>query len=257
MLPLASSFKITARIATVTLCVAHVVVVLASDVNRAEDAKKETQRELRILPPPGAKESSQSSTREMVEQVLGVDKNTRDAGEVKLPAGVMGLSPGDLTSDPVSQSREQSRLKRTDSEISASSGAGEFEKKLGEFDRVLDVTEEENRPLSPSFIQSTKKIRDMFTQKRYEDALVEVNETLIHYSKSALLWTMKGTLHLRMSQTDLSLAAYEKAFAIEPSARLLAQIEQLRSLIAEREKFKQQLPVTNSKSIKSIEGREP
>jgi tetratricopeptide (TPR) repeat protein len=258
MLPLASNSKLFAGLSVVALlCAQPAAVVVASDVPRKDEPKKEVPRELKILPPPGLKENSQTSTRELVEQVLGVDKNSREAGEVKLPAGVMGLQPGDLTGDPVAQSREMSRLKRTDTEISAVSGAGDFERKLGEFDRLLDVTEQENKPLAPSFVQATKKIREMFAQKRYEDALVEVNEVLLHYSASGLLWTMKGTLHLRMSQIDLSLAAYEKAFALEPNGRLSAQIEQLRRLVAERETLKQQSPPVNRKPDNSNEGRQP
>jgi tetratricopeptide (TPR) repeat protein len=257
MLPLASSSKIRIAALTLAFVIAHEGAVRAAETASKEDVKKTAPRELKILPPPGTRDSAQTSTREMVEQVLGVDKNSRESSEVKLPAGAMGLRPEDVTGDPISQSREQSRLKRTDTEISAISGAGEFERKLGEFDRVLDVTEEENRPLAPSFVQTTRKIRELFTQKRYEDGLVEVNELLLHYSKSGLLWTMKGTLHLRMSQIDLSLAAYEKAFAIEPNGRLQAQIEQLRRHIAERETLRLQKQEINPKPTKTDEGPQP
>ena len=109
---------------------------------------------------------------------------------------------------------------------------------MGDVDRVLDVSEESARPMTPSFIGQTQKIRELFQNRRFEDALVETNELLLHYPRSALLWTMKGTLHLRLNQNDLALAAYEKSFDIEPSRRLLAQIEDLRRLAAERESMR-------------------
>lgn len=257
MLPLASNSKDS--IYQLTLAVASSLVLFASSAfaQQATDAKKIAAGELRILPPPGSTQPAQRARQDLVDQVLGVEKGADSSTEVKLPASVMGLRPGDVTGDPISVQREQSRLKRTDAEISATSGAGEFERKLGDFDRVLEVTEDENKPMTPSFIQSTKKIRELFTLKRYEDALVETNELLLHYSKSSLLWTMKGTLHLRLSQTDLSLAAYEKAFDLEPAGRLLAQIEQLRRLVGERETLRQKKVEGQTPTGKSGEGRAP
>jgi len=257
MLPLASNSK--ASIYQLTLAVVFSSVLSASSAfaQQTTDTKKISTGELRILPPPGSTQPAQRARQDLVDQVLGVEKDGDSGTEIKLPASVMGLRPGDVTGDPISVQREQSRLRRTDAEISATSGAGEFERKLGDFDRVLEVTEEENKPMSPSFIQATKKIRELFTQKRYEDALVETNELLLHYSKSPLLWTMKGTLHLRLSQTDLSLAAYEKAFDLEPGGRLLAQIEQLRRLVGERETLRQKKAEGLAPLGKSGEGRAP
>lgn len=68
---------------------------------------------------------------------------------------------------------------------------------------------------------------------------------------------MKGTLHLRLSQTDLSLAAYEKAYDLEPGGRLLAQIEQLRRLVGERETLRQKKAEGLAPLGKSGEGRAP
>ncbi len=199
---------------------------------------KSAPRELRIAPPMGSSEAAKRQQREQIEQVLAGESGNDSVSEVKLPASVMGLKPSDVTDDPISLSREQARTQRTDAEIAANTGQGEFEKKLGDFDRVLDVSEEGNRPMTPSFIGQTKKIRELFQNRRFEEALVETNELLLHYPRSALLWTMKGTLHLRLNQNDLALAAYEKSFDIEPSRRLMAQIEDLRRLAAERESIR-------------------
>lgn len=196
---------------------------------------KSAPREFRISPPMGSPELTQRQQRDQIEQVLAGESGTDGVSEVKLPASVMGLKPTDVTEDPISLSREQARTQRTDAEIAANAGQGEFEKKLGDFDRVLDVSEEGNRPMTPSFIGQTQKIREMFQARKFEDALVETNELLLHYPRSAILWTMKGTLHLRLNQNDLALAAYEKSFDIEPSRRLMAQIEDLRRLASERE----------------------
>lgn len=237
MLPSASIFKGS----FVALLLTHVACTSVSsaggDASQARTSRKPLAGEIRIAPPPNSNEPAQRERKDLVDQVLEGDKGT-ELNEIRLPTGAMGLQPGDVTGDPITLSRERSRLQRTDAEIAAVSGGGELEKKLGDFDRILGVTENEGRPLSPSFTTSTKKIRELFAQKRYEDALVETNELLLHYSKSSLLWTMKGTLHLRLSQSDLSLAAYEKAFDLEPTPRLLAQIEQLRKIVSDREAMK-------------------
>ncbi|NBO39179.1 hypothetical protein EBU99_11415 [bacterium] len=207
---------------------------------RAVQQNNKRPGEIRIAPPPGSQESAVRKKREQVEQLLTGDSGTETGTELKLPASVMGLQPGDVTGDPLSKSREQARMQRTDAEIAAISGAGEYEKKLGEVDSQLDVSEESNRPMTPSYTLMTQKIRDLFHKGRFEDALVEVNDLLLHYPKSALLWTMKGTLHLRLSQNSLSLAAYERAFEIEPSQKLQSQIEDLRRLASERESLRRQ-----------------
>lgn len=251
MLHLASNFKkyISASVCLLVSCASTPTQPTAS--SREPQRPRPKSSEIRIAPPPKPLEAEGSD--EKIGKVLSGERRA-DADEIKLPVSVMGLEPGDLTRDPISQSREQARYQRTDAEILSSSGSGEFEKKLADFDRVLGVTEEENRPLAPSFTQSTKKIRELFAAKRFEDGLVEANELLLHYSKSALLWTMKGTLHLRLSQADLAMAAYEKAFDIEPNSQLLAQIEQLRRIVRERESLKQKSP--NSESLKNKPGGE-
>ncbi|MEN9809944.1 MAG: hypothetical protein RLZZ488_1511 [Pseudomonadota bacterium] len=258
MLPSASSFKLCLLFVGVAhfSCTSTPAETPAAQQQRVLQDNKNPATEFRIAPPPASREASERAQRETVEQVLTGERGS-DLTEVKLPASVMGLEPGDVTGDPIAQSRERARLQRTDAEIAGVSGAGEFEKRLGDFDRVLGVSEEDGRPLSPSFTESTKKIRQLFSSKRYEDALVETNELLLHFSKSALLWTMKGTLHLRLSQSDLSLSAYEKAFDLEPNPRLLAQIEQLRRVISSREGLRQKRIDQPAQSTKAVDGRVP
>lgn len=208
-------------------------------------------QEFRIAPPMSMGEAEEQQQREKIQQLLSGESNADGLSEVQLPAAAFGLQPNDVSNDPIAQARQRARVQRTDAEIAASSGAGEFEKKLGDVDRMLDVSEEAERPMTPSFTIQSQKIRELFQKNRYEDALVETNELLIHYPRSGLLWTMKGTLHLRLSQNDLSLAAYEKAFDIEPSQRLLAQIEDLRRIVSERETLRRQrspVPKTDSSS---------
>jgi tetratricopeptide (TPR) repeat protein len=230
---------------------------VADSSNQAQPVKRSNNSEFRIAPPSAVSEKSQRQPRDAIEQILASDQAPDAGGEVRLPAAALGLQPGDVTGDPIAQSRERARIQRTDAEIGATSGAGEFEKKLGDFDRVLEVTEDENKPLSPSFVMSTKRIRELFQLKRYEDALVEANELLLHYPRSALLWMMKGTLHMRLSQMDLSLSAYEKSFDIEPSQKLLSQIEQLRRLANEREVLRQRKSGASLQPVKPQEGSSP
>ncbi|MFZ9519466.1 MAG: tetratricopeptide repeat protein [Silvanigrellaceae bacterium] len=219
--------------------------------------KSNNPAEFRIAPPSGGSNTDPQPGRDGIENILSSERISSNSGELKLPAAAFGLQPGDVTGDPMAQSRERARLQRTDAEIAASSGAGEFERKLGDFDRVLEVTEDESKQMSPSFVMSTKRIRELFQSKRYEEALVEANELLLHYPRSAVLWMMKGTLHLRLSQTDLSLSAYEKSFDIDPSQKLLAQIEQLRRLVRERESLRQKKSGAVLRPLKPQEGGAP
>lgn len=239
MLDLASNSRRTIVLLLLSTACTSTQTSATVDAAASQNSKKRNSAEFRIAPPPGANDQ-QRQNREKIEQVLAGEAGTDGVSEVKLPASVMGLQPGDVTGDPIALSREQARMQRTDAEIASNAGLGEFEKRLGEVDRVLDVSEEANRPMTPSYTAQTQKIREMFRNNRFEDALVEVNDLLLHYPRSGVLWMMKGTLHLRLSQSELSLAAYEKAFDIEPSQRLLAQIEDLRRVIGERETLRRQ-----------------
>lgn len=157
-----------------------------------------------------------------------------------MPAAVLGLKESDFSDDPVLQARNERKMMRTDAEIAASYGGGEFEKNLGDVDRSLNLSEEQQQSKrKPSYLTGTRQVRELFAARRFEDALVEVNELLLHFPKSSLLWTMKGTLHLRMRQQELSLSSYEKAFEFEPSNQLLAQIEDLRRRLNEQERLRQ------------------
>jgi tetratricopeptide (TPR) repeat protein len=230
--------------------------VNASNAGGPETGRTAT-KEYRIAPPPGVSEQAQQGRRDALEQVLATDGRPELAGEVRLPATALGLQPGDVTGDPLAVQRQMSRYQRSDAEIGLASGAGEFEKKFGEFDRLMDVSEDANQPVSPSFLATTKRIRELFQKKQFEDALVETNEVLLHYPKSALLWLMKGTLHLRLNQAALSLAAYEKAFDLEPDPRVLAQIEQLRRLQGEREALRQKNQIPSPQPVTPSDGGVP
>lgn len=197
------------------------------------------QKSLKISPPAGSDREEKKARQGSLDQLMKSSPNTHDIdAELKLPASVLGLKEAELSDDPFLRSRQDSKMLRSDQEISASFGGNELEKNMGDVDRSLNLSEEQPGPLKPSYLKTTQRIRALFASQRFEDALVETNELLLHYPSSSLLWTMKGTLHLRLRNTELSLASYEKAFEIDPSTQLQAQIADLRRRVNEREQIR-------------------
>lgn len=197
------------------------------------------QKNLKISPPAGLDSKEKRARQGSLDQLMKSSQQVSDVDtELKLPASMLGLRETDLSGDPFLQSRQDSRVLLSDQEISASFGGNELEKNLGDVDRSLSLSEEQSGPLRPSYLKTTQRIRALFASRRFEDALVEVNELLLHYPSSSLLWTMKGTLHLRLRHKELSLASYEKAFEIDPSIQLQAQITELRRWVHEREQIR-------------------
>jgi tetratricopeptide (TPR) repeat protein len=132
--------------------------------------------------------------------------------------------------------RREAKNRRTDNEIvgAARTIDERHATDMGALDRDLGVVPSEKYGGSPSYVSTMQEIKELYKEREYEAALVETNEALRSFPKSAKLLTMKGTLHQKLNNIELATAAYERAFALEPTKKLEAQIEHLRSVLSER-----------------------
>ncbi len=193
----------------------------------------------KILPPnfsPG-EEKSQKTKSQMEKMLEGIPQDAQNSdGEVDLPANAMNGYSQNAVMDEQQKRRIEMQNRRTDNEIAGSARTMDERKALevGDLDRDLGVSPTENIGQAPSYISALQRIKDLFKRRDFENALVETNETLRFYPRSAQLLTMKGTLYQRLGQVDLALASYERAYDIEPSRKLLAHIEHLKNIVADR-----------------------
>jgi tetratricopeptide (TPR) repeat protein len=247
---LAFIFKCAFALAPVIIgCVSGTTV----DVNQTrQNMSPKEKKGLKISPPAGLEQEEVKVRERILSDLMREPSDSDDFNsEIRLPASALGIQESDLSEDPVLKSANARKMSRSDVEILANLGGSELEKNMGDVDRTLNLSEEQTEQLKPSYLSVTQRIRILFSNRKFEQALVETNELLLHYPNSALLWTMKGTLHLRLRNTDLSLASYEKAYEFEPSNQLKAQIEELRRIVSERENLRQR----NSDS--ESQGQEP
>lgn len=191
-----------------------------------------------IAPPSGADTSKKDkqAADSLLNQIPG---SSRDDSEVSIPIDAV---PGIEKRSTLEQRRREYHAQKTDKEIVGSAHAVDdrHTKKLSDIDKNLGVQPEEAPGQAPSYTLGVQFVKELFKDKKYEDALIEVNDLLHYYPKSAQLLMMKGTLHQRMGQIDLALTAYVRASEYEPSRKLQAQIDHIKRLIAERESLRKQ-----------------
>lgn len=189
-----------------------------------------------IAPPPGG--DTQRKERQAVDSMLGQIPQGND-DEVSVPIEAI---PGFERRSTEEERRRQFNAQKTDNEIVGSTGAADERnaQQLGDIDRALGVEPLENGGQAPSYTLGLQTLKDLYKEKKFEDALISVNDLLRWYPKSAQLLMMKGTLHQRLGQIDLSLSAYQRAFEFEPSRKLKAQIDHVQRLVNEREQLRRQ-----------------
>jgi tetratricopeptide (TPR) repeat protein len=227
---------------TATFFVASCLVLAAAGcasgrIENPNDA--ETAPGRRILPPSSTAHANSERDRSNINKLLSdLPDEARGAdSEIVIPADAAAIESQTGIVSESERRRREVRAARTDSEIVGGSRMTEDRnaQALGEIDQQLGLEPVEKAQQSPSYILTVQKLRSLFKARQYEDCLIETNEALRHYPKSAQLLTMKGTVHQRLNQIDLALVSYERAFSIEPTRKLQAQVEYLRELVAERE----------------------
>ncbi len=193
----------------------------------------------KILPPPlnPDEQKSKKSQSQMEKLLATLPNESKDQdSEVSLPVSIFDGIPSQQVIDEQTQRRRDMRNRRTDNEITGQSRNIEERRasELGQLDKDLQVTSEEKPGMAPSYVTTLQRIKDLYKQREFENALVETNEALRFYPHSAQLLTMKGTLYQRINQLELALASYEHAYDLEPSRKLLAQMDHLRTILSDR-----------------------
>lgn len=214
-----------------------------SGVEKAlEVHEKKSRTGVKIAPPPGGP-SGRDETRAVDELMRSVPE---DSGEVSLPASYLDLggapqTPEEIERRRLEQRRREFNLRGVDEELSGGRKALDerHTRELSDIERKLGVeSRDEDVGKAPSFTLGIQNVKNLFKAREYEEALIVLSDLLRHYPKSPQLLLMKGTLHHRLGQIDIALSAYQRAFEIEPSRRLKAQIDSLKRMQADRESLR-------------------
>jgi tetratricopeptide (TPR) repeat protein len=212
-----------------------------SDEERSiEVHERKTRVGAKIAPPTGQIQNEKKS-RSAVEDLFGLPPGESSSDdEMSVPAEGIFQDPAEKERQELEKRRRERNLQPLDRELSGGrkSMDDRHSKDLLELDKSLGVESEPSDEGSQSYTLSVIQIKKLFKSREYEEALISLTELLRQYPLSIQLLLMKGTLHQRLDQIDLALAAYEKAFEFEPSQRLKAQIDYLKRRRWERENLR-------------------
>jgi len=84
-----------------------------------------------------------------------------------------------------------------------------------------------------SYLGSVARVKEMYSSRRYELALIELVNLEKEYPNDARLLAMKGSLYLKLGQSKLARQAWEKALSINPDD--LGVAEALRAIASGEE----------------------
>lgn len=103
----------------------------------------------------------------------------------------------------------------------------------GLVDGAFGVGQMEGPTQSPSYTMRIARINELYLNKEYEFALVEINNMLTFYPSSAKLYKMKGTILLKLRNLDLGEIAWTRAVELAPTDVALQNgLKRLRERIA-------------------------
>ena len=215
----------------------------SDDEKDMETHEKKTRAGVKIAPPPGAS-SPKADAKGVDDLFRSLPDDVQSDGEISLPAEGLGMElvgPEEAERKRLEKRRRDFNLRSVDEEQSG--GRGSLDERhtrdLSDIERKLGVeSESDEAQKAPSFTLTVQKIKDQFRARDYEEAVITLADLMRHYPRSPQLLVMKGTLHQKLGQIDLSLQAYQRAFEYEPSKRLKAQIDHLKRLQAERERLR-------------------
>ncbi|MBF0440608.1 MAG: hypothetical protein HQK54_01765, partial [Oligoflexales bacterium] len=74
---------------------------------------------------------------------------------------------------------------------------------------------------SPSYLLSLQKINELYQEKKFESALIEINNLLAFYPTSVKLLKMKGTTLIKLGNLELAEKAWERASDLTPNDPVL------------------------------------
>ena len=79
------------------------------------------------------------------------------------------------------------------------------------------------QPPRKSYLATLAKVREMYSSRRYEMALVEVVDLESAHPNDARLFAMKGSLYLKLGKKDLARTSWEKALSLDPKDAAVAE----------------------------------
>lgn len=88
-------------------------------------------------------------------------------------------------------------------------------------DKAFGVGEEDGPTQSPSYTLGLAKINQLYTTKRHELALIEIDNLLGFYPNSPKLYKMKGTVLVKLQEWNQAEQAWLKALALTPQDNVL------------------------------------
>lgn len=83
------------------------------------------------------------------------------------------------------------------------------------------------------YLSSVAKVKELYVARRYELALIELVDLMEDYPEDAQLYSMKGSLYLKLGRAKLAREAWEKSLSINPND--LGVAEALRTVSASEE----------------------
>lgn len=83
-------------------------------------------------------------------------------------------------------------------------------------DSAFGVGTPEGPVQSPSYTIGIAKVNQLFREKNFELALIELNNLLAYYPNSPKLLKMKGTLLIKTGNRDLAMRSWQRAYDLVP-----------------------------------------
>jgi tetratricopeptide (TPR) repeat protein len=140
--------------------------------------------------------------------------------EVELPESAGGYEMRvPLVGGPLEQ------MTQADEEMLADTTAASATSQLPQLPDTAPARKVDARQASQkrSYLGTMAKVNEMYTQKRYELALIEVVSLEKEYPQDARIQAMKGSLYLKLGRPKLAREAWEKALSITPNDQGIAE----------------------------------
>ncbi len=83
-------------------------------------------------------------------------------------------------------------------------------------DAAFGVGSSEGPTQAPSYSMKLAKITELYKQRQFEYALIEVNDLIAYYPNSPRLYKMKGTILVKLRNLELALGSWIRAAELDP-----------------------------------------
>jgi tetratricopeptide (TPR) repeat protein len=102
-------------------------------------------------------------------------------------------------------------------------------------DRAFGVVENEKPKQPRSYLLGLSKINDLYKRRKFEYALIEIDNLLVEYPNSVKLYKMKGTVLIKLGNIRLAEKAWLKATDMAPDdTQIKRSLKKLRAQIETR-----------------------